>query len=188
MRRPKIDIIDEQWISLPDETDRSPSADGFVHLTRIIRDLDQRDYSGVSWNMDVTRDVGFIYERALEMAWKDKLGVRPGEIEIEGIVGSPDGVGTDPLSCIDLVDEEYKFTWRSSNNPIEQNWYYMTQFKGYCYMIDTNVTVAKVLYGNGDYKGSGPQYIVYRIEFDEKDLLRNWDYLLTHARNKKWVK
>jgi hypothetical protein len=178
--------LNESYEKFEDMTNRS-RGDGIVHLTRIIRALDSADYTGVKWNMDTTGDCGFIWERALEMAYKDMLGVRPGEVELDGIIGSPDGIADDPLGKLDMVDEEYKLTWRSSRRPIEDNWYYMTQFMGYCKMLGTTVTVAKVLYIAGDYRGSGPQYKVYRIEYEQRELDRNWNYLLAHARNEGWI-
>lgn len=183
----RVDLIDEQYQPFKDETNRT-RGEGVVHLTDIIRALDQRDYSGVKWNMDVTADCGFIFERALEQAYKSKLGIRVNEIEVDGVIGSPDGIGEDPQGKVGFVDEEYKLTWKSCNSPIENNWYYMTQFKGYCWMLGTCVTVARVLYVVGDYKGSGPVYKVYRIEYTGKEIKKNWEYLMAHVRNEGWLK
>lgn len=177
--------IEEGWKRFEDGTNRTRGP-GVVHLTRIIKDLDQRDYGGVSWNMDLTADLGFVWEQALENAYKDLLGIRPGEVEKDGIIGSPDGIGEDPLGLVPFVDEEYKLTWKSSRSKITDNWYYMTQFKGYCYMMETNVVVVRIVYVCGDYKGSGPVYRVWRIEYTDEELKRNWDYLLAHVKNEGW--
>jgi len=178
----RVDLIEEEYSRFPDETNRTVGT-GVLHLTDIIKRMDQTDYTGVKWNMNLTPDCGFIWERALEMAYKDKLGIRPNEIIVDGIVGSPDGVGDDPWGEVDFVNEEYKLTWKSSNNPIESNWYYITQFKSYCKMLGTRVTVVRIIYVVGDYKGSGPQYFTYRLEFTQKEIDENWAYIRQFAIN-----
>jgi hypothetical protein len=182
-----VDVLPDEYERFEDDTERT-RGEGVVHLTDIIKSLDQKDYSGVSWNMDLTADIGFIWERALERAYKEMLGIRPGEHVLDGVVCSPDGIGDDPWGELGHVDEEHKLTWKSSNSAIENNWYYMTQFKGYCKVLETTVTVARVLYVCGNYKGSGPIYRVYRIEYSEEEIDGNWKYLTTHARTQGWLK
>jgi hypothetical protein len=62
----------------------------------------------------------------------------------------------------------------------ETIWYWMTQFKSYCTMMDVDVTIARVLYIMGDYHGSGPMYQVYKIQFTYAELTENWDMILRH--------
>ena len=86
----------------------------------------------------------------------------------------------DPHGVYPLVDEEYKATWRSIRQPPEENWYWMTQFKSYDYMFGVPVTVLRVLYLNGNYKGSGPLDEAFRIEYTERELLENWQMVVNH--------
>jgi len=186
MRQPRVQVMEEAYSPFEDNTHRT-RGDGVVHLTDIIKALESRDYSGNKWDMPLTADCGFIWEVALERAYKERLGIRPGEIEVDGIICSPDGFADDPLGKVDLVDSEYKLTWKSSRNQITDNWYYMTQFKGYCHVLQTNVVLARVLYVCGDYRGSGPQYVVYRIEYDPKEIKENWENMVGYARGAGWL-
>src|SRR4030042_74032 len=127
-------------------------------------------------------ELGFIWERTLELAWKDLLGKRPGEIEVDGIIGSPDGWLEDTH-----VLEEYKFTkkstkWRPADNP---RW--MLQVKGYGYMLGSKlgspVTEVRmhILHVNGNYKENVPVYTVWQIRFTEQEIYETWQQLSTYA-------
>jgi hypothetical protein len=125
--------------------------------------------------------VGFLWEEVLSREFAERYAVRIGEVEHDSIIGSPDGLSiNDPKVPDNLVDEEYKATWKSIRKPPEDNWYWMTQFKSYCYMLGVNTTVLRVLYINGDYKGSGPIPALFRIEYTSQELQENWDMVRNH--------
>jgi len=187
-----MEIIDlnEEFVPAGSGVERSKASEtGLIHLTDVIKFIDKKleinDYSSVKWDMSVTAEVGFLWEQVLEdafgSAFGGRVGIRPGEIELDGIVGSPDGVNEDPLGRYPIVDEEYKCTWKSTKNNILDHWYYMTQFKSYCKMLGVCVTVVKIIYLMGDYRGSGPIYKAYRIEFTERELEENWSMIRNHA-------
>jgi hypothetical protein len=167
-----------------------PAVTGKYHLTDIIKYIEHTmgwQYSG-NWqaDRDVTMEVGFLWEDLLTLAFANRMGVRLDEVELDGIVGSPDGVGADILDPHVMVLEEYKCTWRSSRRDLtdpgnhKDFWSWFVQTKGYCKMLDLNVVVFRILYLMGNYKGSGPQYVVYRIEYDNWELNENWEMLTSN--------
>lgn len=179
--------IDEPFNPKGSGCDRTSAHDtGKIHLSDIAKYIEYKMKFGpvgkaTKWNLNVAAEVGFIWEEVLSMVLRDRYAARIGEVELDGIVGSPDGLSPyDPFGQVPIVNEEYKATWRSSNKTPDKVWYYMTQFKSYCKMLGVNVTVARILYIMGDYKGSGPQYHVYRIEFTDQELQENWDMILAH--------
>lgn len=156
-----------------------------VHVSEIIKSIMQDLYGK---DRDITEadrirmDHGFLFERALEMAWQDLLGKRPGEIVVDGIAGSPDGV----LQVEGhTIVEEYKCTWQSCKKPIDENMRWLMQMKCYCYMLETTYCNLHVLNINGDYKHPfAPQYAVYSIEYSMQELVENWNAMRNHAKAK----
>jgi hypothetical protein len=123
-------------------------------------------------------EIGFIFETMLEQAWRERLGLRVGEIECEGIIGSPDGIGTSPYGpCV----EEYKCTWASSTKYPHEEWRYMMQVKAYCYMLGLDQVLFRVLYINGDYKPPMPKYKTYLYQFDQEEIDTAWFMLKNYA-------
>lgn len=123
-------------------------------------------------------ELGFIFETLLEQSWKERLGIRPGEIECEGVVGSPDGLSVSPYGpCI----EEYKCTWSSSKKQPHEEWRYMMQVKAYCYMTGVKTVLFRILYINGDYKPPMPQYKTYLYEFDQEEIDTAWSMLRNYG-------
>ena len=179
----KCTPVDEKFV--PAGSGQERSDDGRPHLTSIIRHI--RDKAGFGygdgpgWDRDTTMEVGFLWEDVLDAAFKDRMAIRPGEVELDGVVGSPDGIGEDPEGVEHAVLEELKCTWRSSRRSPTEDWSWMVQIKSYCKMIGTTVTIMRVLYLMGDYKGSGPQYKVFRIEFTQDELDQNWAMIVANA-------
>jgi len=153
-----------------------------LHLGQIIKSL--MDNSGLGYkgrgftDMELTAEIGLLWERVLSMVMADKYAMRPPQIQVDGIWMSPDGIGIDPKDEVPLVVEEYKATWRSTKNPPTDNFYYMTQIKSYCKAIKTNVAVMRIFHIMGDYKGSGPLYRVARLVFTDWELKQNWEMVL----------
>lgn len=183
----EIRKIDEDFVALGSGLGRTKAQDtGKIHLSDIAKYIEfKMDFAkkngAIDWNMAVAAEVGFLWEDLLSLVYADKYAARIGEVELDGIVGSPDGLSaSDPFDVEPIVNEEYKATWRSVNKSPDKIWYWMTQFKSYCKMLGVTVTVARVLYLNGDYKGSGPLYRVFRIEFTDRELQENWDMILKH--------
>ena len=128
-------------------TDRSPG----LHLSDIYTDLEDILFAPRKTENKLWMQVGFLWENLLTLAFKDSLGVRPGEVKLDGVIGSPDGINRK-----ENYVEEYKATWKSSKRPLESIWRYMVQTMGYCKMTGMTMVRFRVLYINGDYSYQGP--------------------------------
>jgi len=171
-----------------------PRSEG-LHVSKIIHDLaDELGFgnkpSKSSRSIDESMlnkmgEIGFMWEDVLSRVFGDRLGDRPGEIEDDGIIMSPDGINVDDGG--DLILEEYKFTWRSDRRLPMENWVWMAQTKAYCRAIGATAVVFRVLYCCGDYTPPFPKYYEYKITFTYRDLEENWSMILNHARGKGWL-
>jgi len=157
-----------------------------LHLSTIYNDLENTLFpksTTADMNNPLWAEVGFLWEDTLGRSLADHCSPRPGEVELDGIVGSPDGFDSD----VGIVDE-YKCTWKSIRNAHPENvWKWMTQVKGYCKMLGVNVVRFHVLYLMGDYRGSGPLYRSYLFHFTDREVQENWDMLVNHAKNRGWL-
>lgn len=174
--------IAELVLSSEQSATRSPG----VHISTIIRYMKEQLERQGSWPSDELENssqIGRVWEtylaRALGEAAQDQYRyVRPGELEMDGIVGSPDG-----LDCEDPAIIEFKATWVSSSRPIaERRRDYLWQIKSYCHMAGIPVARLYVLYVNGNYKPPMPQVKGYQYEFSTGELRENWNMIL---RNKE---
>ena len=178
----KMTYVDEKWpgVMWDDEEPR----EGGLHLGTITKSLIQssilaRKGKGFT-DMELTAEIGLLWERTLSKIMGDKYAQRPGQIQKDGIWMAPDGIGPDPEGEFPIAIEEYKCTWQSSNRSPTDNFKYMIQVKSYCRAIETPIAVMRIFYIMGDYKGSGPLYRVARIEFTQDELNRNWAMVLQH--------
>ena len=157
-----------------------------LHLSDIYTDLENtlfpRDTSA-DMNNPLWAEVGFLWEDVLTRSLADHCSERPGEVELDGIVGSPDGYD----KSTGILDE-YKCTWKSINNAHPENvWKWMTQVKGYCKMLGTNTVRFHILYIMGNYRGSGPLYRSYLFTFTDIEIEENWSMLVNHAKSRGWL-
>ncbi len=117
---------------------------------------------------------GWLWEEALSRAFGNKAAVRIGEVELDGIVGSPDGIQTDGD---ELIIEEYKCTAvRSDKSPVDM-WRWMMQVKGYCKMVGATRCVFRILHME-----FVPMYKVWELEFTQSELDENWEAVLNQAK------
>jgi len=181
----ELEIQDEKWPKTMFE-DEEPRAEG-IHLGEVISHVANRSgfgYRGDGFtDMELTAEIGLLWERALSQIMRDKYAVRPPQINVDGIWMSPDGIAPDPQGEVPLVVEEYKATWKSVRTPPTDNFNYMAQVKSYCRAWDTRVAVMRIFHIMGDYKGSGPIYRVARIVFTQKELDDNWRMILGGLEN-----
>lgn len=169
-----------------------------LHMTNVLRYIMKKTDSiktAEGWDMRIAAEVGFIWEDLLSLIFATRMLEaqdcnRPGEIIQDSIICSPDGWGLDPgWSAPDLVIdpgqeliiEEYKCTWRSINKLPHEYWYWMAQCKGYCKVLNCQTVIMRILYLNGNYKGSGPLYREVRITFTQEEIDSNWDMILVNA-------
>ena len=177
----EYEFVDVKFPKTQFETERTEG----LHLSHIIRDLLDKaglGYKGKGFtDMELTAEVGLLWERVLSKVMGEKYANSPGELEKDGIILTPDGIGPDPMGKVPIIVEEYKATWKSNRTHPTEVLNYMMQVKGYCYVVETNVCIMRVLYIMGDYRGSGPMYRESRITFTKKELWDNWQILLGHA-------
>lgn len=184
----EIQITEDVWPKtlFEDEEERQPG----LHLGTVIKSLQDKSglgYKGTGFNdMQLTAEIGLLWENALSKIMKEKYALRPPQISVDGIWMSMDGInndlcpGSDPAGEVPLVVEEYKCTWKSTKSNPTEDFYYMCQVKSYCRAIATNVAVMRIFYIMGDYKGSGPQYRIARIKFTDRELDDNWKMIIQH--------
>lgn len=133
---------------------------------------------------------GFTWERALELAFRDRMAIRVDEIERDGIIGSPDGL-KHGLAEVEpfIVDEpvlwleEYKCTTKSAGRELseEKDWLWITATKAYCKLAGTRYCRFKIMHLCGDYKGArGPVFKVTEIEYTQEEIDSNWNMLVNH--------
>jgi hypothetical protein len=148
-------------------------------IASIMKDIGEKQYKSDDQGR-ITMEMGFLWERALEHAWGEQLGVRVGEIVVDGIIGSPDGL----LVGSETVLQEYKCTWMSSNKAPEENFKWLLQTKAYCFMLECVKCQLHILHVNGDYRPPRAQYKVWNIEYSPQELIDNWKVLVDHAKQK----
>lgn len=193
----QIDTINLTGLDLTPYSVRSPGC----HVSEVIRDLEntvlkpgeRRKYDELSPS-EQTRltnhaSVGWAWEEIIRQGLlragfcPADSAVSPGELVLDGIHGTPDWLRMDPYRVI-----EFKSTWRSSGRPLDDYWHWLVQIKAYCNLLCTATAELYVLYVNGNYRDSGPEYKGYLLEFTPTEIRDNWDMLKNHARSKGWVK
>ena len=170
-----------------EEFPRSPG----LHQSDIIKDIMDKSgmspsIGGNSWGntqLEIAGEVGFMWEEILSSAFKSRLPDRIGEIVVDGIAMSPDGLDVEEWALW-----EYKAVWSSSKRLPIDTWKWMVQCKGYCHGLGVNTVKMAILYLNGDWKGSGPEYRGYRIVYTPLEITENWEMLVGHAKRRGWLK
>ncbi len=158
-----------------------------LHVSDIYSDID-RTLNGSPDQWENATEPGFLWEDVFSKAWMDKAVARgaifrPEPELLDGVWVSPDGVNLDGVRL-----EEYKFTWRSSTRPPEDNWKWMTQMKAYCHALGLTEANLRVFYANGDYRQNRkPLYQGFRFTFREDELRENWEMLTNHAKSRGWL-
>ena len=165
-----------------------------VHLSAIYRDLEaqfakQRN-DLTEEELNHYRSMGFLWEwtieRALAESLQDWACFRPGEVELDGIVGSPDLVDFQLEMVVDT-----KATWRSARklDALEKYfWPWLVQLKGYAKMLKFRKGRLLVFCVNGYYKPPRPCIRCFNLEWTQREIDENWSMITTHARRKGWVK
>lgn len=177
--------------------DRTPG----LHLSTVYRDL--ADASGMSKDYGSTQEDqrrgkafrlgGFLWEEVYEKALAQLYGklyptlVQHQEVELDGIIGSPDLLDFHTETVLDT-----KFTWKSAYKlqDMEKNfWLHLVQNKGYGAMLG-GWRKGKLVYYfcNGDYRESGPQYLEVDLEYTKLEIQENWQMLRAHAVRREWLK
>ena len=160
------------------------------------------------------QEAGFLWEDILGRAFADRAAVgampwgeigevrfRPGEVERDGIVGSPDALAITPLRDVPII-EEYKATWKSMGpwlqpsdpdgqklSALEDTRYlgYLLQLKSYCTIVGTTQARLIILFLNGDYTKYVPQVRGFELTFTPRELNEHWTMIKNTARKEGWL-
>jgi hypothetical protein len=179
-----------------------------LHVSDIIRSLMEALDGKVGSSQEVIPDdvkakfeAGYAAEAAFEAGFRETathedLGERIGEIEYEGVWGSPDGVARlyslgDPDLLQELCLDEVKCSWMSpkKHKPHEiMRW--RMQVLAYCKMLQETYhvpchTVRWWCYWvNGMYEYPlKPVPIRYTYVVSDQEICENWLMLMNHRRN-----
>jgi hypothetical protein len=171
---------------------RSPG----LHLSDIYRDIE------AIWEKRVELDEkeranyfagGFLWEHAfsqgLARALTGENVVRPPELYLDGVIGSPDLIDFAGWFPIDT-----KFTWRSERKlaAIERwFWPWTVQACGYIRMMQRygpcHASEMYVFFANGDYAPPRPSLRHLRLEFGQEEIEEKWEMCIKHARTRGWL-
>jgi hypothetical protein len=138
---------------------------------------------------------------AIGMAWEDwAVGLwpdmewQPGEQELNGIFGSPDGRSfvddmENPEGGYGLL-EEFKCTWQSrrTHGDILKETKWLWQIGGYCKMMQLRHARMHILWACGEYRFGPPkpEYYTYSLEFTKEELDKLWvNVILKNKDNAK---
>lgn len=168
-----------------------------LHISEVIhamlKELNYFGNRGVGMDLNMMAEIGFCWEEALSWAFGKRYADRPGEVEFDDIVGSPDGIKFDE-DVGEFVVEEYKATFLSVNKSFEflnhpKLLHYRMQNMGYCKMLGTLRSRFHVLWVCGDYKPPSPVYKSYDVIYERQELDDNWASIMNYARSREmWNK
>lgn len=117
---------------------------------------------------------------------RDKVQKHPGELSVDGIHMSPDGISRDwlkPLHGVGVMItrvHEVKATYKSINTvgDMSNQWLWLTQVKAYCKGLKTTHAKLHVLFLCGDYKMPiRPIVREWTLEFTQHEIDENWSML-----------
>jgi hypothetical protein len=197
--RPLIVTPFEPEPPYPDRLQSQADADGLsrspgLHLSQIYRDIEQTIKPKDEWCTEEELAFfgagGFLWERAFGLCHAKAVAtgdiVRPGEFELDGIIGSPDLIHIPSWTLL-----ETKCCWRSVNkfdSALEKNfWAWLVQTKSYCHMIGTDTCELHVFFVCGDWRPPVPQTRSVRIRYGRDELISNWRMIREHAEKKGWL-
>ena len=153
-----------------------PRTEG-AHVSHIVRKLSRamgrRDGDFTDEQLDKFAIVGRLWERVLA----DCLFTKPryeriGEVDSDGIIGSPDCVDTVQWSVL-----EFKVTWKSYRDfeGTQKWWEYLAQVKSYCHMMGMVRARLIVLFVCGNWRDDiVPQAYEWDLLFTVQELEEHW--------------
>lgn len=174
--------INHLIISSEQEAVRSPG----VHISSVVKFMASSLQKQGQWAeepLGLAGQLGRIWEVTIASTiaaagWSGAAFIRPGELECEGFIGSPDAI-----RLSDGAVQEFKATWKSSSGSIfDKAPWYLWQIKGYCYMTDTKLATLYVLFLNGTYKPPLPEIGAWELEFSQLELEENWKAIRANAK------
>jgi hypothetical protein len=174
-------------LKLPKDSSRSPG----IHVSDLLKSMAVR--MGKLDDDSEEEEDSLELRMMLGLAWEEWLAKQltkqfpsilfhNGELVQDSIIGTPDAY--EPMSN---VIHEFKLTWKTSLRDVESQWMWISQCKSYCYLsremtkeldnADCLEAWLHVMYVNGDYNGSGPQYRIYQLPFTRQEVDSLWSQM-----------
>jgi len=137
------------------------------------------------------RKSGVLMRAVMGLAWEDWLAEQldvdfhPGELSLDGIVMTPDGIGFDTETGGYLL-HEIKLTFKSSKTPVTAKVDWMWQAASYLKGMSAKYNepclrcVFHPLYTRGDYSGIDPLYAPQMVEFEQEEVDLIWSEVLRY--------
>lgn len=188
-------------IAVPLNVRTGPARSSGIHLSAVLRaialqigtlkasgqDLDEMIDTT---SPDCVGTSGTLMRLCIGYAWEDWIFSKlinvvhqPGELSLDGIHGTPDGIEFSESGDITL--HEGKATFKSSKGGIPEMWKW--QAASYLKMLqakwkeECRTVIFHPLYIRGDYQGIDPQYLPTEIIFEQAEIESVWDMV---KRNK----
>lgn len=199
-------------LRMPRDSHRSPG----LHLSSILRDLAFK--TGVldaKYNTPDNTDDLSSTTMMVGLAWEDFLAAHqhpeityhPGELKLDGIAMSPDGISIADdedyaewlrVDVDSYILHEFKATRKSSRDfkrkleiRDKKTLLWLWQIAAYRHALNRIApkqaclsAKLHVMFMNGDYSRDGdggmPQYRIYILDFSEQDLANNWEMVISH--------
>ena len=174
-------ILDLSQLVLSSEQTQVRS--GGIHVSSVIRHISkqigrQKENTFTEADLDKFALVGRLWEAQLAAAmFQPPRYERIGEIEKDGIIGSPDAIDT-----VDWAVMEFKVTWKSAKRDIAEFHNYWRQIKAYCAMVGCVRAKLAVFYVCGNYSPPVPIAREYSVIFTPAELNDNWAMLQREAQ------
>jgi hypothetical protein len=153
-----------------------------IHVSQIIRHINAkvgpRRNEMSEENLNAYAIFGRIWEQYLaDATFKAPRYERVGELEVDGIIGSPDAVDT-----VDWRIMEYKCWWRSSSRDVMEYRDVFWQIKAYCFMLGLVRAQLIVAFVCGDWKPPIPKVRAWDMVFTPQELRENWAMLKENSK------
>jgi hypothetical protein len=142
-------------------------------LMRALADLDEEE-------MPLRMALGLAWEE-FAVSLYPEIDWQPGELIEEGIAMTCDGISSyQDAPCL----EEFKLTWKKvrEGRDFVDEWYWMHQGRGYLWGYGFRFCRWHVAFINGDYRGSGPIYMRYLLQFSDEEIEKTGKMLLANKQ------
>lgn len=175
MKLTTTEISLESLILSPEQlSERTPGTHVSAIIHRISESIGRRKGDFSESDLDQFAAIGRLWEAQLALSlFPPPRYIRLGELECDGIIGSPDAYDTQDQAVIEM-----KVTWKSAKRPIEEFREYWWQAQSYCHITQTCRAILPVLFVCGDYKPPVPVFRQYKALFTPQELRSNWEMML----------
>lgn len=140
---------------------------------------DEFDQDAPRWLLRMA--IGMAWESWVTGLWKEIVW-QPGEVSLDGIAGSPDGLSTlNRVKCL----EEFKVTWKSvaTHKNVIRERVWIWQIMAYLKLTERTTVRLHVLWVNSDYRPPMPKYTTHLIQFTKKEIDDFWKNVIVKNRD-----